>query len=354
MVDQRITRLANILVNHSIKVKKDELIVVNSSSESAPLALECYKLILKKGAFPKVNFSMPHFAYNYYKYANFKQLNHFPEIAKFEAEKLDGEINIRSPINTKEFSNVDPKKVILRRKIVNPISEILLEKRWVVCAYPTNSLAQDAEMSLEEFENFLFTATNKDWKKESKKQDKIKAVLDKGERMRIVDDDTDISFSIKGREGLKCDGKHNMPDGEVFIAPVEESVEGYIHYSFPAIYGGREVSGISLKFKKGAVVSAKAAKNEKYLKAMIKTDKGAKYIGEVGIGVNYGISKFIKQILFDEKIGGTVHLALGRAYKEGGGMNESALHWDMIKDLRKGGAIYVDDKLIQKSGKFVI
>ncbi|MBL7100726.1 MAG: aminopeptidase [Nanoarchaeota archaeon] len=354
MFDPRIVRLASILVNHSIKVKKGDLIVIHSSSEATPLALECYKLILKKGAFPKVSFSMPGFAYTYYKYANFKQLSHFPEIANFEAERLDGEINIGGPLNTKEFSNVDPKKVALRRKIVHPISEIVLKKRWVGCAYPTNALAQDAEMSLEEFEDFLFKATDRDWKKESKKQDKIKEVLDKGEQVRIVAEDTDIIFSIKGRTAIKCDGKHNMPDGEVFIAPVETSMEGYIHYSYPAIYGSREVSGITLKFKKGAVVSARAVKNEKFLKAMLKIDEGAKYVGEFGIGMNVGITKFIKQILFDEKIMGSIHLALGMAYKEGGGVNESALHWDMIKDLRKGGAIYIDDKLIQKSGKFVI
>jgi len=320
-----------------------------------PLALECYKLILKKGAFPKVNLSAPGFAYAYYKHASFEQLNRFPEIAKIEAEKIDGEINIGGSVNTKEMSNIDPKKVALRRKIINPISEIMLKKdRWVICEYPTNALAQDAEMSLEEFQDFLFKATNRDWKKESKKQDKIKSVLDKGEKIRIVDEDTDLIFSIKGRTAIKCDGSHNMPDGEVMIAPVETTVEGYIHYSFPAIYGSREVSGITLKFKKGAVVSARAIKNEKFLKEMIKIDKGAKFVGEFGIGMNYGIKKFIKRILFDEKIGGTVHLALGRAYKKGGGVNESVLHWDMIKDLRKGGAFYVDDKLIQQGGKFKI
>lgn len=355
MVDPRIARLADTLVNHSIRVKKEEIIVINSSSEGTPLALECYKLILKKGAFPKVNFSMPGFAYAYYKYANFQQLNHFPEIAKFEAEKLDGEINIGGPLNTKEFSNVDPKKVALRRKIVHPISEIVLKKdRWVGCQYPTNALAQDAEMSLEEFEDFLFKATNIDWRREEKKQEKIAKILDKGSQVRIVGEDTDLTFSIKGRTSIKCFGTHNMPDGEVFIAPVETTTEGYIHYSFPAIYGGREVSGITLKFKRGAVVSAKAVKNEKFLKAMIKTDKGAKYIGEFGIGMNPGITKFIKNILFDEKLQGSIHLALGMAYKKGGGVNESALHWDMIKDLRKGGALYIDDKLIQKNGKFMI
>lgn len=354
MADPRIVRLASILVNHSVKVKKGELIVINSGAKGAPLALECFKMVLKKGAFPKVNFSMPHFSYAYYKYANFQQLNHFPEIAEFEAKKLDGEINIGGPFNTKEFSNIDPKKIALRRQITHPISEICLKKKWVGCQYPTNALAQDAEMSFEEFEDFFFKATNLDWEKESKKQDKIKKILDQGEKVRIVAEDTDITFSIKGRKGIKCDGKHNMPDGEVFIAPVETTTEGFIHYSFPVISGGREVSGVTLKFKKGAVVSAKAVKNEKFLKTMIKIDKGAKYLGEFGIGMNPNINKFIKQILFDEKMCGSIHLALGRAYKEGGGTNESVIHWDMIRDLRKGGTIFIDDKPIQKDGKFTL
>ncbi len=354
MADPRVTRLANILVHHSISAKKGEIVVINASSEAAPLALECYKEVLKVGAFPRINFSMPNFAYTYYKYADLKQLKNFPIISEFEAEKLKGIINIGAPFNTKELSNVDPKKVALRQKVTRPISDIIVKKKWVGCDYPTNALAQDAEMSLEEFENFLFNATNLDWKKESKKQDKLKKVLDNGEQVRIVAEDTDLTFSIKGRQGIKCDGKRNMPDGEVFIAPVETTTEGFIHYSYPAIYGGREVSGVTLKFKKGAVISAKAEKNENFLKTMINIDKGAKYLGEFGIGMSPTINKFIKQILFDEKIGGTIHLALGKAYKEGGGRNKSALHWDMIKDLRKGGAFYIDDKLIQKNGKFRI
>lgn len=354
MVDPRLVRLASTLVNYSVKVKEGELVVINSSSEAAPLALECYRMVLKKGAIPRVNFSMPGFAYAYYRYARFQQLSNFPEVAEFEAKKLDAEINIGAPLNTRELSNIDPRKIAVRQKVVRPITNIVLKKKWVGCAYPTNALAQDAEMSLEEFEDFVFKAANRDWKKESKKQDKIKKVLDAGKQVRILSDDTDITFSIKGRTAIKCDGKFNMPDGEVMIAPVENTTQGFIHYSYPAIYGSREVSGITLKFKNGAVVSAKAVKNEGFLKTMIKTDKGAKYLGEFGIGMNPDITKFIKNILFDEKIIGSIHLALGMAYELGGGVNKSALHWDMIKDLRTGGTIYIDGKPIQKNGKFLI
>ena len=355
MADTRIRKLANILVNYSIKVKKGDTIALNFGSEARELALEVYKLIIKKGAFPLVRVNLAGFAYNFYKLATKEQLERFPKIRMHIAKNTAGSIGIGTEYNTKEFTNIDPKKIAIAKKVNKPISEVYLKKNnWVICEFPTHALAQDAEMSLEEFEDFAYGATNIDWKKMSRKQDKLKRVLDKGRNVRIVGKDTDISFSIKGRKGIKCDGKRNMPDGEVFIAPVETTVNGRIAYSYPAIYGGREVDGIKLEFKNGKVVKATAEKNEKFLKEMIKTDKGSKYIGEFGIGTNYSIKRFIKQILFDEKIGGTIHLALGMAYKEGGGRNESALHWDMIKDLRKGGTVYIDNKCIQKNGKFLI
>lgn len=353
MADPRIKKLADILVNYSIKVKKGNYIQINFEIGAKALALEVYKMILKKGAFPIANPIVPGFGYNYYKYASDEQLNAFPKLAMFEAKMADGLISIGAEYNTKEFTTIDPKKMALRRKITYPISQINLKKNnWVGCEFPTNALAQDAEMSLEEMEDFVFDACIQDWKKEEERQEKLKKILDKGKQVRIVAPDTDITFSIKGRQGIKCCGKRNMPDGEVFIAPVEDSTEGYIKYTFPAIYSGREVSGVFLRFHKGKVVEAKAEKGEEFLKEMIATDKGSDKLGEFGVGVNYGIKKFIKQILFDEKIGGTVHLALGMAYKEGGGKNESALHWDMIKDLKNGGKIIIDGKTIQENGKF--
>jgi len=353
MTDPRIKRLADILVNYSIHVRRGDLIALNFEVNAKRLALECYKLILKKGAFPVVNTSVPGFAYNYYKLASKEQLMRFPKLAMIEARMVNGSIGIGGSYNTRELTSVDPKKISLRKKVTKKISDIYLKKNnWVGCEFPTNALAQDAEMSLEEFEDFVYGSCLKDWKKESKKQNKLKKMLDKGEHVRITAPDTDLTFSIKGRQGIKCDGKRNMPDGEVFIAPVETTVEGYIKYTYPAIYNGREVAGVYLEFRKGKVVKAKAEKGERLLKEMIKTDKGSCKIGEFGIGLNFGIKQFIKQILFDEKIGGTIHLALGLAFPEGGGKNKSAIHWDMIKDLRKGGAVYIDGKCIQKNGKF--
>lgn len=352
-MDQRITKLAKILTDYSIKIKKGDIIELCFGIKAAPLALECYKNILKKGAFPVIHTAPPGFSYAYYKHASEEQLKKFPEIAMFEAKKAAGSIGIGASQNTKELTNISPKKIAIRSKTAHPISkEHLRKNNWVICEYPTSALAQDAEMSLEEFEDFVYSATIIDYKKLSKKQDKLKKILDKGKTARIVGKDTDITFSIKGRTAIKCDGKRNIPDGEVFMAPVKTTVNGYIAYSFPAIRGGKEVDGIKLEFKNGKVVKATAKKNQSLLKEMINLDAGSKYIGEFGIGMSPKIRRFIKQILFDEKINGTIHLALGMAYKEGGGKNESALHWDMIKDLRKGGAIYIDGKCIQKNGKF--
>lgn len=353
MISPQIKKLADILVNYSIEVKKGYVIKVNCGIKAQDLGLEVCRLILKKGAVPRFTLIPRNYAYLYYKNAKDYQLKHFPKIAFYEAKNIDGTISIGAEHNTRELTNINPKKIATRQRVTQKISQIILKQNnWVICEAPTNALAQDADMSLEEFKNFVYSATNIDWKKASKQQDNLKKILDKGKQVRIVAKDTDITFSIDGREGIKCDGHRNMPDGEVFIAPVENTTEGYIKYTYPAIKGGREVNGVYLEFSKGKVVKATATKNERFLKEMINTDKGSGYIGEFGIGVNYSIKKFIKQILFDEKIGGTIHLALGMAYKEGGGRNESAIHWDMIKDLRKGGAVYIDGKCIQKNGKF--
>jgi len=355
MVDQRIKRLAEILVNYSIKVKKNSIIALNFEIDAKDLALECYKLILQKEAFPVVNSSVPGFSYQYYQLATEEMLKKKPEIELFKAKKTDGTISIGAEYNTREFTNVDPKKISLRARVNKPISDIVLKKNnWVICEYPTHSLAQEAELSLDEMEDFVYNACLLDWKKESRKQDKLKKIIDKGKVVRIIGENTDIKFSIKGRQGIKCDGHRNMPDGEVFCAPVETSTSGYIQYTFPAIKNGVAVPDVRLEFKNGKVIKAKASKNEGYLRQMIKTDKGACMLGEFGIGLNFGIKKFIRNILFDEKIGGTIHLALGMAYKEGHGRNESALHWDMIKDLRNNGKIIVDGKVIQQDGKWLI
>jgi aminopeptidase len=235
------------------------------------------------------------------------------------------------------------------------------ELRWVVALYPTNAPAQDAEMSLSEYEDFVYGACMPDmedpigyWKRFSIKQQKFVDWMKEKKKIRVTGPETDLSFSIEGREFINCDGKNNMPDGEVFTGPIEDSMQGNVYFSYPAIYDEREVTGVRLWFEKGRVVKASAEKNEKFLLETLDTDEGARRVGEFAIGTNEGVTRFTRQILFDEKINGSFHMALGAGFPESGGCNESAIHWDMVCDLRRGGEILVDDKLLYKNGRFIL
>lgn len=355
MTDERIKKLALVLVNHSITVKKGSIIQISCLPEAKDLGLECYKLCLQKGALPYLRVSLPGASYIYYKHASKEQLKAFPKIAAIEAEHSDGFISIGVEYNTKELTNIPPWKLALRGKTTRKVSDLIVDRNnWTICEFPTNALAQDAEMSLEEFEDFAYQAMLYDYKKLLKKERKYAALMQRGDKVRIVGENTDLSFSIKGKKWITSYGERNIPDGEIFSEPRKYSVNGYIAYTYPTIMDGKEIDGIRLEFKNGKVVKATAEKNEDFLKKMLKADKGASYLGEFGIGMNYNIKRFIKQILFDEKIGGTIHLALGRAYKLTGGENKSSVHWDMIKDLRKGGSIYLDGRVVYKKGRFVV
>lgn len=355
MADLRVKKLASILVNHSLRVKKGETVLIASSSELAkPLVLEVFREVMKAGGHPLTSIAFEETLNIFYSLSDASQIRNFPKTKMYEARNIECFVNIRASANKKALSNIDPKKIGERSKVLRPISEeIVGRKRWILCNYPTNSLAQEADMSLEEYEDFLYGSTNIDWMRVKKREMRLKGLLDRANEVRIVGKDTDLKIGIKGRKAIPCYGERNMPDGEVFLSPVEDTAEGHIYYEMPAIYQGREVLGIRLKFRDGKVVDASADKNEDFLVAMLDTDRGARFLGELGVGVNYGIQKFSKDILFDEKIGGTVHLAVGRSYTEAGGKNVSAIHWDMIKDLRKDGAIYLDGKPVQKNGRFL-
>ncbi len=356
MPDPRTTRLADILVNHSLKVKRGDKVMIAASSEIAkPLVIEAYRKVLEAGGHPQTSIAFEELSTILFDKASKSQITHFPETKLYEAEHIDCFINIRAAVNKRSLSNIDPKRMAMRSKVMKPISEIIINrKRWILCNFPTNSLAQEADMSLAEYENFLYGATNINWEKVKREGTKLKRLLDRGKSIRVVGKETDITIGIEGRKAIPCFGERNMPDGEVYLSPLEESAEGQIYFEAPAIYQGKEVLGIRLTFKGGKVVDASAEKNEGFLIDMLNTDRGARYLGEVGIGINYGIKRFSKDILFDEKIGGTIHLAVGRSYEKAGGKNDSAIHWDIIKDLRRGGELYIDRKLIQKNGKFLV
>ena len=356
-LDLRIQKLAKILVDHSVEVKKGDNVIISGGVEANELVLAVYKEVILRGAHPVLRLSIPGAAPFFYKYANKEQIEKYPEFVDYMMRKSQKYIGILSEMNTKELSKVDPKKISARARVTLPISEYICNSRpkmmRVTTAFPTNAFAQDAEMSLTEYEDFFYGACLQDWDKLGKDIDKINSVFEKGKEVHLIGENVDLKFSIKGKNCKPDKGEENMPGGEVFMAPVRESMNGWIKFEYPAIRGGREVTGVELKFEKGKVVEATASKNEDFLKEMLKTDENASYVGEFGIGCNPKVTGFTGELLFDEKIGGTIHLALGSAYKDNGGGNDSALHWDIVKDMKKA-KIVLDGKVIQENGKWKI
>ena len=356
-MDKRIEKIAKLLIEHSVKVKKGQTILISADIIAKPLILELYKQIIQKGAYPRLNVGIDGLAPIYYNYSSDEQLKHFPEIAWFEAKSCAAHIMISAPKNRYELKDTDPRKISLRSKIVNKLHFETQQKPWVGFDYPTEAYAKDAGMSLKEYTDFVFNACLIDWKKAYNKMLDLKRILDKGDKVRIRGKNTDITFSIKGRNAVIGSGEYNMPDGEVFTAPKEETVNGYITFTYPAIISGNVVPDVFAEFRNGKLVRLRAGKNLDKLKAKLATDKNAANLGELGIGTNYKIPRFTKNLLFDEKIGGTIHLAFGLAYKKCKGTNKSASHQDIVKDLRPkfgGGEVWVDDKLLIKDGKFMV
>jgi aminopeptidase len=365
LIDPRITKQAQVLVDHSVESKKGDNVIVSADFEAKPLVLELYRLLIQR----KVNEIRLHLgsyelAEIYYRFATERQIKHFPQVAMDEMKKMDCYIGVRSSTNTRGLTGVDASRMTSRSKVTRPITDWRVEKtRWVLTNFPTNAQAQEADMSLSDYSDFVFAAINKvNWQKMFVEQEKLRKLINKTGEVHILGPGTDLRMSIAGRKAENCAGKYNMPDGEVFTSVVEDSANGFIAYSYPALYMGREYHDIRLEFKNGKVVSATASKGEIDLNKILDTDSGSRRIGELGFGNNYQIKKFTKDILFDEKIGGSIHIALGKGYKRTLSKNQSALHWDMIKDLRKvsgsenfqsGGEIWFDDKLAQRDGKWL-
>ncbi|MTI71491.1 MAG: aminopeptidase [Firmicutes bacterium] len=366
MADQRIEKLANLLVNYSLKIKKGEHLLIEGYDISQPLIKAVYKEAIKKGAHVDTKIMLDGLKEIFLKEANDNQLEHVSPYLKFYSENYDARLTLLGGYNEKSLSNVDSKKLKKRSAATRDITIKLMERmgkdqKWCGTMFPTNASAQEANMSLDEYEDFVFEAGLLDsedpigeWEKNSKKQEKICEFLNTKETLHIVSKDTDLKMKIKGRKWINCDGRLNFPDGEVFTTPIEDSVEGHIRFSYPGIYSGKEIKDIRLEFKEGKVIKATASKGEDLLHALLDTDDGSKVLGEIAIGTNYGIQKFTKNMLFDEKIGGTVHAALGGVpIKETGGKNESGIHWDMLCDMKEEGKIYADGELFYKDGKFI-
>ena len=281
-------------------------------------------------------------------------------------EKADVWISAWASRNTKGFSGIDVDKLKISSKGEASWRKIYSQKmgngslRWCGTQFPTYADAQEASMSFSDYEDFVYGAglldakdPEAEWKKISEKQDRWVNYLDTKKGLQFISDGTDIKVNISGRKWINCDGKENFPDGEIFTSPVEDGVDGVITFSFPGIYMGKEIEGIVLEVEKGKVINSKATKGEDLLKALLQTDEGACSFGEVAIGTNYGIRNFTRNMLFDEKIGGTVHMAIGDSMPEAGGINKSIIHWDMLCDMRDGGKIFADGELFYENGMFI-
>jgi aminopeptidase len=364
MVDSRVERLARLCVRYCVDVKPKDKVVIQGSELAFPLIKEIYKECLLSDAYPYIKAELD-IAYTFYTYAKKHQLEFYSPFAKSMDENMNVQIRIECEPNPKKLTNVDASKIQLRRASGKESSEILRRRGFegtfksIILPYPISAQAQEAAMSLEEYEDFVYQSCLVDkespvaeWKKIHEEQEAICLFLNQTGKMRILGEDTDLTFSVRDRKWINCSGKENMPDGEVFTSPVEDSANGTIRFSLPGIYSGREVEDIRLTFKNGKVVEASAARGDELLQQILKIE-GADRIGEAAIGTNYGITKFTKNMLFDEKIGGTIHLALGMSFPESGGMNESAIHWDILKDMKQNGEIYADGRLFYKNGKFL-
>ena len=355
--DLRTRKLAQTLVRYSVFVKPDEKVIIAGGVEAIPLLVELYKEIILQKAHPIVKFNLPTVSDFFYKFATQKQIQRFPEEFMETVKKADKYIGIHSESNTKELTNCDPKKITGREKIIFPISDYVVNEKDKIhrCSttYPTSAFAQEAEMSLTEYENFVYQACLQDWDKLGKQMNKIAKTFEKGKQVHLIGEGVDLKFSITGKNAVIDDGKENLPGGEVFMAPVRESLNGWIKFDYPAIRDGKEVTDVYLKFQNGKVIEATASKNQDFLLEMLNVDENSSYVGEFGIGCNPKINKFTKDLLFDEKINGTIHLALGMAYKENGGGNDSGIHWDIVKNM-KNARIILDRKVVQEKGKWKI
>ena len=356
-LDLRTQKLAKLIVNYSLQIKAGENVIISGSREAEDFIVALYKEVILKKAHPILRVNIPGLSNFFYKHATKEQIEKFPDHFDYMVKNAQKYIGISTENNTKELTDCDSKKITAREKVMHPISDYIVNEKphiyRVTVGFPCQALAQEAEMSLIDYENFVYNSCLQDWNILGKKIDKILSKFKKGNKIHLIGENVDLKFDIHGQKAVADKGEENMPGGEIFMAPIRESLNGYIKFEYPAIRNGKEVTGIFLKFENGKVIESKADKNEDFLKQMIATDENASYVGEFGIGCNPKINRFTKDLLFDEKINGTIHLALGMAYKENGGGNDSAIHWDIVKDMKKA-KIILDGKIIQENGVWKI
>jgi aminopeptidase len=366
MPDPRVAKLAEVLVNYSLDLKPGQQLAIFTSPLADELTLAVYAEALKAGAHISIESRVPGTDELFYQLASDAQLEYISPWRRLVTETFDAHLAIESQHNTRELTGVDPQRMAHVRKARAPLTKTFMERsareelRWCLTVYPTQAMAQDAEMSLREYEDFVYRAGLLDqpdpvaaWRREGERQRELINWLSGSDEVILKGSDIDLRLSIKGRTFKEDDGRYNFPAGEIFTGPVESSVNGWVRFRYPAIFSGQEITGVELWFEDGKVVREQATKGQDLLTSALNTDPGARYLGEWGIGTNYQIQRFTKNMLFDEKIGGTIHLALGASYPETGGKNESGLHWDMLCDMRDA-EITVGRELFYKDGKPVI
>lgn len=367
MQDIRIERWAHTLVHYCLYVKEGETVAIRATPLAAPLVEAVYRELLRVGAYPLPLIELESFEEMLLKEGNDNQLAMQHPVLRVMAEHIHAQLSIGSKSNTRSLSGVDPSRLAKRQQASQQVRRVLRKReqlktyRWATTLYPTAAYAQDAEMSLHDFEEFVFDVCFLNdldpiarWKEVSAQQQRLVDWLAGRKRVHILGDGTDLSLSIEGRVFINSDGRRNFPSGEFFTGPVEDSAEGVIQFDVPASYGGHAIEGVRLVFHEGRVVEAGAIHGQAFLEQMLDLDSGARYLGEFAFGNNARANRAIRNTLFDEKMGGTVHLALGASYPETGGVNQSALHWDMVCDLRPNGEVWVDDVLFMKDGKIEV
>lgn len=355
-MDKRWKRLGKVLINYSTGVQPGERVMIAMiEPETYPLVQAVYEAAIKAGAYPQVQFLSETLRHMVMKYGNAAQLSWVPEIEAYGMEWADVYIGLRGAHNLYEHADISAEALATNQYAQGRISTKRWQQtRWCLVRVPNEAFAQQAKTNLETIEDMFFDACLLDWPAEAQEWRRMAQVLERGSHIRITGKDTDLSFSVSGRKWVVLDGKINMPDGEILTAPVNKSLNGHIYFENPGVLGGRLMYDLRLSWKDGCLVEATASTEQDYLQQIITSDEGASLLGEFAFGTNPCLDRFCNDILLDEKIGGTIHIALGRAYPECGGSNASAIHWDIVKDLRQEGAVYLDDQIILEEGELSI
>lgn len=365
-MDQRVQKMAEILIHHSARIAPGDRVLLEGTTAAEPLIKALYEGVLKAGGHPYPFLSFPEQIRSHFIHSSDEQLDHENLIRKYAYEKFESRIRIHSLTNTTQLNDISPDRQMILRKAQSGILKTQMKRgaanelKWVTTLYPTAAYAAEAGMTLEEFEDFVFSACLADqenpialWEQVKEDQQAGLELFQGHETVQLSGPNINLELSIKDRIFNNCYGTHNMPDGEIYTGPVEKSVNGWVKYSYPAILDGVVVRGVELVFKDGKVIEASAEEQEEFLMSMLETDPGARYLGEFAVGTNQNIQQFTGNILFDEKIGGTIHMALGAGYPETGSKNTSAIHWDMICDMRKDSEIKVDGEIVYQDGEFI-